>query len=299
MARGLGALAVIWGHSFTGPAQASVYLFHMPLFFFLSGLLFKERRWSEFFASRMRNLVIPTVAFGLLVALFAVVWSGTRFGIWSPAGALKTAYAKGMFVVFWFPVALCLGEVALNATLRLGRVGDGLVVFALLASYAASYAGVNTPLSLMAAVHALALLRVGMLLRGWSLSAPYAWYAVSVVLIGAAALHAPLSYNMKEEYFGVPFLSLGFALVVTIAVLFLCSAGERQPTVARLLRTLGAHALALMFLQQPIQVALIDLGISDELVRFLLTSILAVALALALGRFSLTRGVMYGRWSAV
>lgn len=45
--RGIGILLVVVGHATTIPiVTGGIYSFHMPLFFFLSGLLFKDRNYT-------------------------------------------------------------------------------------------------------------------------------------------------------------------------------------------------------------------------------------------------------------
>lgn len=53
IAKGIGIFLVIWGHIIlNGPAYNIIYAFHMPLFFFLSGLVFSKSKYKnikEFF----------------------------------------------------------------------------------------------------------------------------------------------------------------------------------------------------------------------------------------------------------
>jgi len=45
IAKGLGILMVVWAHiMITGWTHQFIYAFHMPLFFLLSGMLFKRLR---------------------------------------------------------------------------------------------------------------------------------------------------------------------------------------------------------------------------------------------------------------
>ena len=299
MARGVGALLVVFGHSFTGTPQAAVYLFHMPLFFLLSGLLFQERAWPVFFASRLRNLVLPSLAFALLVAIAAVAWSGILHSSWSPSVAEKAAKAKGMFVVFWFPLALLIGEISLNASQRFGKPGNIIIGLTLTISYIGAWFGIKTPLSLFAALHCIAMLRAGMILRGVHIARPWPWFVAALAAI-ACGLFAPgLSYNMKEEYFGVPVVSFLVSIIISVGILLVCEKLKRLKNIENILSLLGSNALALMFLQQPIQVTLLDLGVTSEMMRFALTAFLSTLIAVLMGRVPLFRVIMFGRWRPV
>jgi fucose 4-O-acetylase-like acetyltransferase len=72
-ARGLGLLAVFIGHLRIPFASSWVYTFHMPLFFFLSGLLYpgcEKYTFTQFAWRRFKGLVIPYFTLGAVIALF-------------------------------------------------------------------------------------------------------------------------------------------------------------------------------------------------------------------------------------
>ncbi len=71
MGKGIGMVFVIFAHDhIPTPLKAYIYTFHMPLFFFLSGYLFspaKYPRFSAFFTSKFKSLIIPYFSFSLIV----------------------------------------------------------------------------------------------------------------------------------------------------------------------------------------------------------------------------------------
>ena len=62
-AKGIGILLVLIGHfGFIPEVKRFIYLFHMPLFFFLSGYFFKTRSLAElpkYAVSKLKSLYIP------------------------------------------------------------------------------------------------------------------------------------------------------------------------------------------------------------------------------------------------
>lgn len=73
IAKGLGITLVIIGHSHC-PAEIRnfIYFFHMPFFFFLSGILISPtKRFSEFLIDRVRYLLVPYY----LLAFISIVFS--------------------------------------------------------------------------------------------------------------------------------------------------------------------------------------------------------------------------------
>lgn len=74
--KGISILLVIYGHITPGlfPTFTQyVGTFHMPLFFFVSGILFNEDKYrenfKEFFVRRFNGLVVPYLYFSVIVAL--------------------------------------------------------------------------------------------------------------------------------------------------------------------------------------------------------------------------------------
>lgn len=69
--KGMGMVLVIFAHDHIPMMlKTFIYTFHMPLFFFLSGFLFspaKYRRFSSFFISKCKSLVIPYFSFSIIV----------------------------------------------------------------------------------------------------------------------------------------------------------------------------------------------------------------------------------------
>ena len=71
-AKGLGLLCVILGHLGVPYLSTWIYTFHMPLFFFLSGIVFSGRkyRFGEYLKRKMKSLVLPYFTLGGGIFLF-------------------------------------------------------------------------------------------------------------------------------------------------------------------------------------------------------------------------------------
>ena len=77
VAKGIGIILVSFGHLRNGDGQSvwlpaldplisAIYLFHMPLFFFLAGVTFNNRRsFGEFVARKAKTLLVPYYLFSL------------------------------------------------------------------------------------------------------------------------------------------------------------------------------------------------------------------------------------------
>ncbi len=114
IAKGLGILAVIWGHiivkHWTGKV---VYSFHMPLFFFISGMLFVKEKYPAFGAFAKvcaRRLLVPYVCYSVITwgiwALFHWITRSPVDSYWAPLLQTVLAQGSGQFMVhnspLWF-----------------------------------------------------------------------------------------------------------------------------------------------------------------------------------------------------
>lgn len=124
IAKGLGMFTIIWGHiMYAGISNAIVYAFHIPLFFFLSGLVFSRERYvsfKDFLMRRVKGLIVPYVIFSFLTwlvwAVFSLVSHTPVESYWKPL--LQTLIAQGSDgylihnVPLWFVTCLFLVEIA-------------------------------------------------------------------------------------------------------------------------------------------------------------------------------------------
>ena len=69
VAKGIGILLVILGHcqlGRIGRAHSLIYSFHMPLFFFISGVCFSNKyTFSTLAVKRFRQIILPTIYFSI------------------------------------------------------------------------------------------------------------------------------------------------------------------------------------------------------------------------------------------
>lgn len=139
IAKGIAMLLVFYGHlggagdnpwfpDLTGSIWV-VYLFHMPLFFMLSGLTFNPNKdFRTFFVSRFKRLVIPYFFFSIYALgkiLLLIIAPSVVTGF--HAGAMGTPlFEIGNILLgntngLWFFLALFWGELALYGVHKLTK----------------------------------------------------------------------------------------------------------------------------------------------------------------------------------
>jgi fucose 4-O-acetylase-like acetyltransferase len=115
-AKGIGLLLVIIGHLHLPYITTWIYFFHMPLFFFLSGVVFSEQKYNfkDFLIRRVKSLVIPYFSLGLVIWCFYVIVNaiiGAENGLYgSNISMLKNLAVQEHFWTIWFLAALFITE---------------------------------------------------------------------------------------------------------------------------------------------------------------------------------------------
>lgn len=78
IAKGIGIILVVLGHCMF-PCHQLIDVFHMPLFFFLSGITFRHKQLETFLISKIDRIGIPYVFWSIISAILAFIphpWSG-------------------------------------------------------------------------------------------------------------------------------------------------------------------------------------------------------------------------------
>lgn len=124
MAKGYGILAIMVSHVFTGhPVSQWLFTFHVPLFFFLSGFLFREGKpLKSFLKGKLRRMLIPYFALALPIIPAEAAMSVPRARFWS-----RVLELAGQVVIqrrlwpIWFLACLFLLELMGYVLIRFAK----------------------------------------------------------------------------------------------------------------------------------------------------------------------------------
>lgn len=84
IAKGLGIILVIAGHTIALRYSSWLYAFHMPLFFFLSGLVYSQRKYDNyglFFGVKAKQILFPWSIFFLIALVVCLIIPPWREGL--------------------------------------------------------------------------------------------------------------------------------------------------------------------------------------------------------------------------
>lgn len=252
MLRGIGILIVVAGHVFTWPPlRHAIFLFHMPLFFFLSGLMFRPGPLRTLAARRVMTLLLPYASFLLLAfALYLLATGPSGPTAWRFAGALAYGGSAlgGALAIAWFVPCLFWTNLAYAAAARRfgGPLHPATIALAALAlALAYLLPPMATPLGLGQMPFAFACFWLGAAWR--QIEPPSGMWIPGALCFAAGILWAP-SIDMRYMIFGWPIVSLTVALGGIVTLLRAAQRMARSRMAAAILSSFGRAALPILFL---------------------------------------------------
>ena len=137
--KGIGIFLVVLGHTFV-TFRDNIYIFHMPMFFFISGSLCinGKEHFGIFFKKKLRTLLFPYVLFMILGWCFNILVKGYYYEMDIFMQELLNAKRGINYInpTLWFLPALFLVEVIYRSIIWMGKFKFTLIlVFFYLGNY--------------------------------------------------------------------------------------------------------------------------------------------------------------------
>lgn len=277
------------GHS--GDAAANHYLswFRMPLFFLLSGLVFKPvepGRYQGWAVKRAKGLMTPYFAYGILIAAVLLAFNFSLKGFAENIARLLYGGLSltGPYGVFWFITCLLFTQLLFGFIVRYSRRTQILLITsAYLISHLISLTALknfNLPWNLDVSLLAIVYYAIGFygkqaipawISRYYALPVLLPLCALVLVLERTGAIH--YSLNMKYKEYDSLLLDLAVPLLISLTI---CAAVYRLVKLVPLhwMGSLGRNTIAIMYLHLPLNYSLkYLLGADYGLVPFTLVGV--------------------------
>lgn len=301
--KGIGILTVVAGHIFPNSVARYLFLFHMPLFFFIGGFLFKPSAdWKEYLTKKSFHLLVPYVAFLCLIYVpyeIREILTGKETivkGLVRPL--LGGRFLIGWTAVFWYVTCFFLVQQVMNFLVnKVGKKVVGLLMFAsLVISYAINrflphFPGL--PWNADVVFAALPIFYMGYLYKGMQGEpGKYKWafFALLPAVIVFTYYNTANTYDMKTGSYGIPFVTLFSSLVVVLCLIEVAKIIAGSSVASKPFNELGTASMVIMYLHQPVQfIALEQFSIVNPLARFF------IALAVSMGGYYLLNSFTMGR----
>lgn len=307
--KGIGIICVVIGHLYANSFAGFLYLFHMPLFFIVSGYLLRPEADLRAYALRKaRHLLIPYLSFLVLlypVDFYTALTDGSphtlRFDLRLVAvPILGGKLLSGATSIFWFVTCLFLTQQIVNfLVVRLSRQRVLLLMAVFLAlAYANALLlpGFWLPWGTNIVLAAAPLFYLGYLARERRLHAPL-WISLLLALLALALYMADSldTPDMKSTHYGTPIFTLIFSVAWVALLADLSRRLSAIPYLHSGLEALGAASMAVMYLHEVLRIFLQSALHLADLTLCLICEVLGSYLIyLVLKRFTLTRTLFLG-----
>ncbi len=284
IAKGIGILLVVLGHNdmnaYHPLLHRFIYAFHMPLFFFLSGIFFNpERDFKTLFKKRFNGLIKPLIFIILLIYGISVFFGKMSF---ATAGGrlLKSLYMTGPYlnwVQLWFLPLLFLVNLyaylfyKLTAPLKNDWIRRGILLITLwLGTLPLPYTWpleielLGKPLTLHGAPANVDLVLLAgfffILARELYRSLPADFFASKTVLLVSAlilfgmvfSLDLPVDFNIRL-YTSLPLNTLEALAGISFTLALSRQIDLHSPELTRFFSYIGSLTLSILIFHVPIQ----------------------------------------------
>ena len=296
--RGIGMLAVIAGHMEIGFINRLVYLWHLPVFFLVSGYFLKKQPESGFLKGRAKRLLVPYYltclgmclisalrAFFRHEAILPVLGSWAGGTLYASGGSLSTPVTVSGVGAIWFLWALFIALWVVHFFIErkygliciAGIAVSGWAVF--------RFTGIWLPLSLSAGTLCSIYVAIGFMARKHGITADRLPLPVLLLLGVAGAVGAQLfkGFYLVQNTMGNGWLDVLFSLCASIPVIAWAERiGRKETVMQRVLRFYGANSMLILCLHI-VELKTIGLGhMLDRLIQMLPFSVNPVQTAVAL-----------------
>lgn len=314
--KGLGILTVVWGHS---GSQNAFYMFwfHMPLFFVISGYLYRfkpQLTGLAYVQRKAKHLLVPYMFYLGLITLMMLsvsIWKGQPAGRFFSdnwvALLLGGSLLEGVYATFWFITCLFFVQISYDYLCRKvpSQLFRGLI---LLGCYLLAYGESRYfpefffPWNLDVGVYALVFYGLGSFLRQHKLleqqNRRYILFGLSLVIsLGFLYLYSQkiLDYglDMKHRqyyYFGT---SLILPLVISLLLILLSMILSKCHRFKDLLTLLGRAAMVIMYLH------LSAVYLARQVIAITPMRVLFIGILAPLLFYKVSQVVPYGRFLAL
>lgn len=257
IAKGIGIILVVYGHTKNCPIVDLIFAFHMPLFFLLSSMFIKIEETSNFIYKKFRTLVIPFVivyglAFCLKIPYFYLCRSkedtlkgiidGTLLKVMNINGPLWFLACLMVVSCMYFYIIKYIRNKYLQATIILILFGVG--------SIGAIY-NIDVPIYFCQACIYLLFFPIGTvhwkyrkLYKQWD----FIIFPMCAILFGVLWYIFPIHINLSILQYEKPMIFIILALTGSQAVIALSSiiAKSKLTLVKKIISKLGCYSLYIM-----------------------------------------------------
>lgn len=263
IAKGVGILLVILGHSvqFGGRIHNFIFSFHMPLFFILSGLVYRYSNNKEFINKKVRTLILPYISFYIIGIVISLIIPSWRNGL-SVKAIVKDIYLANPNAAnvssIWFLICLFITGIIFNYIQKFNIKTQYVIistclvagiVYPRIMNHLSFLPECRLPFNIDVMFVAIFFFAIGVWVKNYIINIKLfliscALFIVAFLLNGRVNLHG-LTFNN-------PILYIVESFCGTIVVIYLCyifSQKIRADILKNIIKWIGKHSLIILGIQ--------------------------------------------------
>ncbi len=266
IAKGIGIILVVLGHTYGIPAMLydTIYSFHMPLFFIISGYVYNQDKYNNFKFSqiasdRAKRYLVPFYVFAGINLVLTLAFNLVFRHIPITLSAIKT-YILGTLYCYaniehmpncspiWFFMTLFIGGIIFWAIMKFSHKTRPIWAVLLLAISYILYLFVDfrLPLNLAPTGAAVFFMYVGYLTKRYNLLKHHTLILLFIVGLVASYFNKT-NVGMNENIYGNLFLFLIAAICLSLSILLLCKLfAEFSNPINKFLKWLGSNTVLIV-----------------------------------------------------
>jgi fucose 4-O-acetylase-like acetyltransferase len=301
--KGIGILSVVAGHCYYGATKQIIFLFHMPLFFFLSGYLFnKKTNLVQYFKDKFVHLLIPYLAF-LLILYFpfsipesssSTEWLNYFIKPFIGGRALSNSVA-----IFWFVTCLFITQQITNVLIvKLNKkIFHFILLVFLLISYTNSlwFPEIWLPLNFNVVFAAAPIFYIGHIIKAKDFDINFIVILILTIIVVVSSFYINYNtYDMKYTQYGIPFITLLSSITIVIFIKQISIFISKNKNISFPLKEIGKASMIIMYLHIPIKLIGSQYLSENSTFLFISSTTISYLLYVIFSKTKVTRALLLG-----
>lgn len=259
IAKGIGIICVVYGHIYNNIATEIIYIFHMPLFFFLGGYLHKPKKNLVNFArSKYYHLIVPFISYFLITFTLLEI-----FLLNSSIKEVLVIIYKGVggwMSTFWFPICFLLTQQFFNFLIVKGKkylpyIILTCLIIAYLDSFLLTKYHTKIPWSINVTFYSIVIYSIGYWYKRYKETSGKDLRVLIIPLIILGIIFYPLinyKVDLKNTIYGLTIISLLLSLLIIYVIFKLSQLFEQNKIISEVVSYLGAASMVIMYVHPSI-----------------------------------------------
>ncbi|TXB63712.1 acyltransferase family protein [Vicingus serpentipes] len=304
--KGIGIISVVAGHTYIGITKQIIFLFHMPLFFFLGGYLFKTRtNQLQYIKDKSIHLLLPYISFLLLLYFpfyYPSASNSFHASSWFNYFAIPIVGGQALSTivgVFWFVTCFFVTQQLFNVlTLKFSNLKLQIVlILFLIISYINStfYIDFWLPWNINVVFAAIPFFYIGFLFKNSQLKIK-SWLLItlSTLVFISSFFITTNTYDMKYAKYGIPFVTFFSSVIIILFIKLISSKIEKYKYISTPFTAIGKASMTIMYLHIPIKLLINYYLTTDKTFTFISAILISFSFHLLFLKFRISSALLLG-----